>query len=150
MNHYWRNYFFKTRKAIGRHNSWNVESLLARSGDAHVLPANRTVVETSNRVQLFVVLSAYFSALSRPYPLQFLHADPPQRERDSFRSRTFSLFLALIDSREPAFTRPPTARYCKLLTALLLGLLLTLSYPIISYTRHATPFHRLWHHKITT
>lgn len=74
----------------------------------------------------------------------------PHRERDSFRSHTFSLFLALIDSREPAFTRPPTARYCKLLTALLLGLLLTLSYPIISYTRHATPFHRLWHHKITT
>lgn len=81
-DHCWRNDLFQeTRKAIGRYNSWNVELLLARSGDAHVLPANRTMVETSNRVWLFVVLSAYFSALSRPYPLRFLHADPPQREK---------------------------------------------------------------------
>lgn len=29
----------------------------------------------------FSSCSAYFSALSRPYPLRFLHADPPQREK---------------------------------------------------------------------
>ena len=98
----------------------------------------------------FSLSSLHISLHSRDRTLCNFCMPTPHRERNSFRSHTFSLFLALIDSREPAFTRPPTARYCKLLTALLLGLLLTLSYPIISYTRHATPFHRLWHHKITT
>lgn len=72
-------------------------SLLARSGDSHVLPANRPMIETSNLVAFSVVLSAYFSALDRTLLCDFLRDDPPGET--AFLSHTFSLFLALIDSR---------------------------------------------------
>lgn len=92
-DHCWRNDLFQeTRKAIGRHNSWNVELLLARSGDAHVLPANRTMVETSNRVWLFVVFCIFLCTLETVPSA--ISARRPPTERETAFAHTLSLFFS--------------------------------------------------------
>lgn len=108
----------ETRGVSGRRNTVEIVSRCSRG-----LVMLTCYLRTGGRPKpaiavALVVPSAYFSALSTVPSAIFCTPTP---QRDSFRSHTFSLFLALISTREPAFTRPPTARYCKLLTALLLS-----------------------------
>lgn len=139
----------ETREVTGRRNSWNVSrcsrGLVMLS--LTMLPANRTVAETSNRDDSGCALCVFLC--TRPCTLLRFSARRPPRE--TALAHTLSLFFSPWSTREPAFTRPPTARYCKLLTALLLSAYCLLSATPSSATLATPPpFHRLWHHKITT
>lgn len=113
---------------------------------AHVLPATR--IDVSLRPATACCCSdcvLLFYSLRLTVPSANSAVRPP-KETALARSHTLS-HRSLANLLSPDHQPPATAN-C--LQPCLLGLQLTLSYPIIGYTRHATPFHRLWHHKIIT
>lgn len=103
------------------------------SGDmltCYLLPGSMSLCDQQPRAAALIAF-CFFILCAWPYHPQILQCDPPKRLLSLAHS------LASI-SREPAFTRPPTARYCKLLTALLTRLT---AYSQLPHHRLHSPCH---------